>query len=244
MGDASWTAIFVTADLPIEVINSVLEAATAEVYKGVISSELVENIWVLIQRRDQEILSKPTNAPVAPFESGFIGATPEELQEFVQRRFGENGVGKGSANYMDFLNDNAFAIIDGRTALDKTIQYWVPELVDGIQESAIRVAWNKGSELDETLSRFVMDEESHEDLIALARNAAPDGQNVDENDKERLKQQIEDWMTQEEEKPDSKWFEFTLSLETAVQCTYGIWHRGVVDLLTERDDFDENGVYH
>ncbi|KAF7549265.1 hypothetical protein G7Z17_g6493 [Cylindrodendrum hubeiense] len=244
MGDASWTPIFVTADVPIEVTNSVLEAATTEIFQvGIGSNELVGNIWVLIQRRDQQPFSKPTNAPVATFGSDFIGATPEELQEFIQSRFGEDGVGKGSASYLDYLSDNAFAIIDERTARDKTVQFWVRELVDGIQESAIRVAWNRGSEIDEALARFIMDEESDEDLIAPARNAASDGQIVDDDDKEGLKQQVEDWMTREEENSENKWFEFKLDLTTAVQCTYGIYQRGVVDLLTEREEFDENGVY-
>jgi hypothetical protein len=228
---------------PQQVTNSVLEAPAAEVQQEPDSDELFKNIWTLIQRRDQETVSKPTNPPVPAFQSDFIGATPEELQDFVQSRFGKDGIGKGSVDHMDYISNNAFAIIDERTARDKTIQFWVKELVDGVEESAIRVAWNRGSEVDEALARFAMDEQSHEDMVALARHVAPDGQDVDEDDEEGLKQLVEDWMTQQEDSSEDRWFEFKLSLTTAVQCTYGIWSRGVVSLLTERYEFDENGVY-
>jgi hypothetical protein len=81
---------------------------------------------------------------VPPFHSGFIDASVETLQEFVTSRCGEKGLGSESGIYMDWLAEDAFGVIDARTAEDNTILFGVKEMVDAIQEAEVRVAWDKG----------------------------------------------------------------------------------------------------
>lgn len=46
---------------------------------------------------------------------------------------------------MDWLADDAFGIIDARTAQDNTILLCVKETVDAVQEAEVRVAWDRGT---------------------------------------------------------------------------------------------------
>jgi hypothetical protein len=73
-----------------------------------------------------------------------LDTSVETLQEFVTSRCGENGLGHDSKIYMDWLADDAFGVIDARTAEDSTILFCVKEIVDAIQEAEVRMAWDKG----------------------------------------------------------------------------------------------------
>jgi hypothetical protein len=91
-----------------------------------------ENRWSLITHPSQTHAYKPSSAPVSPFHSGFIDASVETLQNFVTNRCGGNGLGSESGVYMDWLADDAFGIVDARTAVDGTILF------------CVRVAWDRG----------------------------------------------------------------------------------------------------
>lgn len=219
-----------------------LQAASEEELS---EDEPVGNPWCLIRRRDQETFEKPTNTPVEAFESGFIGATPEELQEFVASRFGPDGAGKASddENSLNYISTESFAIIDERTVRDKTIRYWRQDAVSIFEEASIRVTWDQASEEDKVLARFVEDEDlTHEELVVLARRALPEGETMDESNENALHELVGEWFSQEDQQAEDKWFEFTLSVPRAVLSTCGIWHKGVAYLLTERHLFDEDGV--
>jgi hypothetical protein len=73
-----------------------------------------------------------------------MDASVETLQIFVAERCGENGLGRDSSIYMDWLTDDAFGVIDARTAEDDTILFCVKEIVGAIQEAEVRLAWNNG----------------------------------------------------------------------------------------------------
>ena len=127
-----------------KVINSVLRSAAAEKEED----EDFENRWVVVRYPDQDmIITKPSTCPVEKtFQSGFLGASVQVLQDFVTSRCGENGLGHGEGGiYMDWLADDAFGVIDARTAEDHTIVFCVREIVDVVQEAEVRVAWDKGS---------------------------------------------------------------------------------------------------
>jgi len=130
-----------------KVINSVLRSAAAEKEE---EDEGFENRWVLVRYPDQDmIITKPSTCPVEKtFQSGFLDASIRVLQDFVTSRCGENGLGRGEGGvYMDWLADDAFGVIDGRTAEDNTVLFCVREIVDAVQEAEVRVAWDKGSTL-------------------------------------------------------------------------------------------------
>lgn len=123
-----------------KIINSVLRSAAAEKEED----EDFENRWVVVQRPDQQKVIKPSVAPISSFQSEFLDASIQVLQDFVASRCGENGLGHDSNIYMDWLADDAFGVIDARTAEDNTILFCVREMVDVVQEAEVRVAWDKG----------------------------------------------------------------------------------------------------
>jgi len=99
---------------------------------------------------DQDmIIAKPNTCPVEKtFQSEFLDASLQVLRDFVTSRCGEDGLGHDEGGvYMDWLADDAFGVIDGRTAEDNTILFVVQEAVDAVQEAEVRVAWDKGSTL-------------------------------------------------------------------------------------------------
>lgn len=104
-----------------------------------------ENRWSLVEHPSQETVTKPSVAPVGTsFQSGFTDASIETLQQFVTTRCGGNGLGHDNGIYMDWLADDAFGVIDARTAQDNTILFVIQETVDAVQEAEVRVAWDKG----------------------------------------------------------------------------------------------------
>ena len=174
MGEARWLPLFVTADISTnvrlkenlqqlhrlahlstdqnlsQIMNSILKSAAAEKEED----EDFENRWCLIHHASQQVVTKPTVAPISPFQGGFIDASLETLQRFLVNRCGENGLGHDSGIYMDWLANDAFGVIDARTTEDDTILFCVEEIVDAIQEAEVRVAWDKGLKFMH-LSRFL-----------------------------------------------------------------------------------------
>lgn len=160
MGEARYLPLFVTADvstdvsskanhtilhLPAEnvfqIVNSVLHSAAAETEED----EDFENRWSLIPHTSQTTADKPSIAPVEDFTTDFTNASLKKLQTFVAERCGENGLGcEEGGVYMDWLANDAFGVIDARTAEDETILFCAKESVDAIQEAEVRLAWNKG----------------------------------------------------------------------------------------------------
>ena len=103
-----------------------------------------ENRWTLIQHPDQSTIIKPSVAAIKTFQSGFVDASIKTLQQFVVSSCGENGLGQDSEIYMDWLANDAFGVIDARTAEDNTILFCAREIVDAAQEAEVRLTWDKG----------------------------------------------------------------------------------------------------
>lgn len=123
-----------------KIVDSVLRSAALEKE----DDEGFENRWSLIQHPWQKTVAKPSGCPIQAFQSGFLDASIEALQQFVLDRCGENGLGHDNEIYMDWLADDAFGVIDARTAQDDTMLVVARETVDAVQEAEVRVAWDKG----------------------------------------------------------------------------------------------------
>lgn len=77
----------------LRVINSVLESATKEDRD---SNGLFPNRWVLFRQPTQQNFSEPTNPPVSAFETGFLDASADTLERFVEATVGYGRLGAGS----------------------------------------------------------------------------------------------------------------------------------------------------
>ncbi|KAG9536687.1 hypothetical protein KCU71_g21455, partial [Aureobasidium melanogenum] len=246
MGEAMWLPLFATADVPTEIINSVLRSATLEKKED----EDFENRWSLIQHPDQQAVAKPSIAPAEPFQNGFLDASVVVLQDFVIKRCGENGLGHDNEVHMDWLADDAFGVIDARTAQDNTILFCVREDVDAVQEAEVRLAWNKGMRSDELLSRYIEDagDIDDQDIMFLVESLAIDKDDATEASVADLglykaKQKINDWIDLEQQGGRPRWFEIRMVVENAMRNSYGISNIGPAAVLTEmKDEFDEDGV--
>ncbi|KAG9557021.1 hypothetical protein KCU71_g11127, partial [Aureobasidium melanogenum] len=246
LGGARWLPLFVTADVSIEIIYSVLRSAALEKEED----EDFENRWCLVQHPNQQAVAKPSIAPAKPFQNGFLDATVEVLQDYVSRRCGEDGLGHDDDVYMDWLADDAFGVIDARIAQDNTILFCVRENVDAIQEAEIRLAWNKGTRSDEILSKFIKDagDIDDQDIMFLVESLAIDKDDSGEASAADLeigeaKQKINDWIDLEQQRGKPRWFEIRMIVENAMKNSYGISNIGPAAVLTEmKDEFDEDGV--
>ncbi|KAG9958873.1 hypothetical protein KCU61_g8012, partial [Aureobasidium melanogenum] len=227
------------------IINSVLRSAILEK-----EDEDFENRWSLIQHPDQQAVAKPSIAPAEPFQNGFLDASVVVLQDFVIKRCGENGLGHDNEVHMDWLADDAFGVIDARTAQDNTILFCVREDVDAVQEAEVRLAWNKGMRSDELLSRYIEDAEDidDQDIMFLVESLAIDKDDATEASVANLglykaKQKINDWIDLEQQGGRPRWFEIRMVVENAMRNSYGISNIGPAAVLTEmKDEFDEDGV--
>ncbi|KAG9736686.1 hypothetical protein KCU86_g15930, partial [Aureobasidium melanogenum] len=237
--EASWSTFWY-------IINSVLRSAALETEED----EDFENRWSLIQHPDQQAVAKPSIAPADPFQSGFLDASVAVLQDFVIKRCGENGFGHDNDVYMDWLANDAFGVIDARTAQDNTILFCVRENVDAIQQAEVRLAWNKGGRSDELLSRYIknggdMDDQDITFLVENLANNKDDATEASVADLEldEAKQKINDWIDLEQQGGRPRWFEIRTIVENAMKNSYGISNIGPAAVLTEmKDEFDEDGV--
>ncbi|KAG9895986.1 hypothetical protein KCU98_g14957, partial [Aureobasidium melanogenum] len=246
MGEARWLPLFVTADVPAEIVESVLRSAALETEED----EDFENRWSLIQHRNQRTITKPSVVPADPFQSGFLNSDIQSLQDYVSTRCGENGLGHDNDVYMDWLADDAFGVIDARTAQDNTILFCVREDVDAVQEAEVRLAWNKGTRSYELLSKFIEDagDMIDQDIMFLVESLAIDKDDLGEASVADLeigeaKQKINDWIDVEQQGGRPRWFEIRTIVENAMKNSYGISNIGPAAVLTEmKDEFDEDGV--
>ncbi|KEQ63069.1 uncharacterized protein M437DRAFT_47574 [Aureobasidium melanogenum CBS 110374] len=246
MGDARWLPLFVVADVTTEVVDSVLKSAASESEED----EDFENRWCLLQHPNQRTISKPSVPPADPFQSGFLNSDIQRLQDYILTGCGENGLGHDNNVYMDWLADDAFGVIDARTAQDNTILFCVREDVDAIQEAEVRLAWNKGTRSDELLTRYIEDsgDIDDQDIMFLVENLAIDKDDSEEASVADLrldeaKQKIDDWIELEQRGGRPRWFEIRMVVENAMKNSYGISNIGPAAVLTEmKDEFDENGV--
>ncbi|KAH0263751.1 hypothetical protein KCU91_g12513, partial [Aureobasidium melanogenum] len=150
---------------------------------------------------------------------------------------------------MDWLADDAFGVIDARTAQDNTLLFCVREDVDAVQEAEVRLAWNKGTRSDELLTRYIEDfgDIDDQDIMFLVENLT-----IDKDDTEasvadlgldEAKQKIDDWIELEQRGGRPRWFEIRMVVENAMKNSYGISNIGPAAVLTEmKDEFDKNGV--
>lgn len=164
--------------------------------------------------------------------------------------FGPAGRGRnaGDGDIWDHIASDTFAVIDERTAVDNTLLFVIEESVDRVQEAEIRVAWKKGSELDKALVRYASDQNSDDDIALLLLNMdseQSDNENV-ENDEsvEGKRARFEALFDQIWDKTATRWFEFRLRAETAVQHIHIINDKVLTwCLLNRKYEFDEHGVF-
>ncbi|KAF2490068.1 hypothetical protein BU16DRAFT_544402 [Lophium mytilinum] len=229
--------LFVTANLPVEVINSFLFRAMEERWENNDpSSERVGNPWVLIQTRDQESFAEPTIPPVEPSESGFIGATIEELSNFVETTFGDDGRGH-------YIQNDRFGVLDARTREDNTLEFVVKEGLSPLDLAQLRIIDGNYTRHDEAMVRYSERKATQEDLAVLVHqirdipqhssDQQPLETEVSEEDittfrKLFIKQNVGSnmWETLNDE-----WVRVRLDVATAGQNTAGIYQIGPLAFL-------------
>lgn len=121
-------------------MNKILEHGEAQQRND--PDDLFPNRWVLVQDPEQSTFSTPTKPPVHSFTSGFVNASAESLKVFVAFKFGEQGLASNGRS--DWIADDAFAVVDERTARDNSILFYVQQYVDIIRQAEVREAWGKG----------------------------------------------------------------------------------------------------
>ncbi|ORX93379.1 hypothetical protein BCR34DRAFT_580545 [Clohesyomyces aquaticus] len=147
-----WYPMFVTADIPVETINTILTKASKEQethdQRHVDKNKPYANYWVLVKSRNQTEFETPTNGLVEPFENDFVDTTVQELCGFVQENFGEDG------KLHNGVSDNFFGLLDARTARDQTLVCMSDCLISLEDKARIRVSWGLASREDEALVRY------------------------------------------------------------------------------------------
>lgn len=197
------------------------------------------NHWVVIQDPYQQTFSKPSNSVFLDFHSGFLKHTLDEIQDFVETKLGEGGLGQGE-DLNDNLSSDTFGIIDERMAIDNTILYLVFDYIDSFQEVEIRVAWNNATEHDKALMRCFWSEHTESDIRFLANTI---GGINDTMGIEEMSDQVYDYMESlRTEDGIFRWFEIRLDAGYTVMAHGGIWLLGAPDTISGRLDFDDDGV--
>lgn len=118
-------------------MNKILEHGEAQQRND--PDDLFPNRWVLVQDPEQSTTTKP---PVHSFTSGFVNSSAESLKVFVTSKFGEQGLASNGRS--DWIADDAFAVVDERTARDDSILFYVQQYVDIVRQAEVRKAWGKG----------------------------------------------------------------------------------------------------
>ncbi|KAH0399290.1 hypothetical protein KCU89_g6359, partial [Aureobasidium melanogenum] len=222
----------------IKVVNRVLQSAQQEAQNPQLGDGFY-NKWVVIEDPAQQTVSKPTESVAVDFQSGFLNYSLDQVKAFVNERLGEGGLGQGEGT-LDHLSGATFGIIDERTARDNTVLLLVQDLVDDVQQAAIRLAWSQATEYDKALTRCSSDESTDEDIALVARTIAT----IDpEDDDEQIKDKIADYLDQLREDTEVlRWFEFRIDAGYSILGMAGLYYSGATDSLLERAEFDENGV--
>ncbi|THV78065.1 hypothetical protein D6D29_07967 [Aureobasidium pullulans] len=247
MSDATWVPVFVTAKVPVELVNKILEHGEAQQRND--PDDLFPNRWVLVQDPEQSTFSTSTKPPVHSFTSGFVNASTESLKVFVVSKFGEQGLASNGRS--DWIADDAFAVVDERTARDNSILFYVQQYVDTIRQAEVRKAWGKDITVDKLLLKYAgvdsNEMPSDEDVRKLAQELKNEKGSfvVDPElgDLEKVKAQLDSWLSKEMSEVRPVWMEVRLDAVNAVKFTIGIWHIGLDEaLINHHDEFDEHGV--
>lgn len=89
---------------------------------------LVENLWSLVRDREQEKLELPTKRPVENFDTGFLGASIDELGAFFKERYDKESVLWDKPECI--MSRKTFAVLDERGLRENNIlvaHWWFKE---------------------------------------------------------------------------------------------------------------------
>ncbi|THW02995.1 hypothetical protein D6D25_08490 [Aureobasidium pullulans] len=243
MSDATWVPLFVTAKVPVELVNKILEHGEAQQRND--PDDLFPNRWVLVQDPEQSAFSTPTKPPAHSLTSGFVNASAESLKVFVASNFGEQGLASNGRS--DWIADDAFAVVDERTARDNSILFYVQQYVDIIRQAEVRKAWGKDITVDKLLLKYAgvdsNEMPSDEDVRKLAQELKNENGSLvvapELGDLERVKAQLDSWLLKEMSDVRPVWMEVRLDAVNAIKFTVGIWHIGLDEaLINHHDEFD------
>ncbi|THX63398.1 hypothetical protein D6D08_08235 [Aureobasidium pullulans] len=253
--------LFVTADVSLTAINHVLESALNEEFSP---GYRWGSDWLLIEHPDQHDFSGPTMPLRQHFDNGFLNASNDELQQFINVKL----LGHAGAMYS---TASLYGVIDQRTAEDNTISFFIQDDVNPIQEAQIRSMWGTGSALDNTLAHYVdpMEHiaynpdntfdltaaEARANIIALENELTDQealrfleltnsGESLD--DAAKAKERLNDWFDGEALNVTTRWYEFRLDATCAMGHINLIDDYGAFEVLTnsvfKEDMFDEEGI--
>ena len=220
--------------------------------------------WLLIEHPDQHDFSGPTMPLREHLDNGFLNASNDELQQFINVKL----LGHARAMYS---TASLYGVIDQRTAEDNTISFFIQDDVNPIQEAQIRSAWGTGSALDDTLARYVdpmghiashpdntvdiTTAEARANIIALKDELTERealrffeltsfGESLD--DAVNAKDRPNDWLDGQALNVTNRWFEFRLNATCAMGHINLIDDYGAFEVLTnsvfKEDMFDEEGI--
>ncbi|KAG9673553.1 hypothetical protein KCU87_g5023, partial [Aureobasidium melanogenum] len=238
MSVAKWTPLFVIAEVPVEVVNKVLRSAQQEAER-LQSAENFHNRWVVISEPSQQSVTKPTDSVALDFRSGFLDYSLDQIKNYVKSHLGENGLGQGK-NSLDHLSDDAFAIINTRTAADNTVLFLIQDFINDVQEAEIRVAWGRANEYDKCITLCSWEEGTDEDLASLLRAIGKGDLTDDAGDKREI---IAGYLEQlREESEVLRWFEIRMDAGYSILGNGGLSFKGAADSLIDRDAFGQDGV--
>jgi hypothetical protein len=87
------------------------------------------------------------------FRSEFIGATIEELGNFVETTFGCTGRGNQGPRG-NYIQKDKFGVLDARTMEGNTLDLVVKEPLTPIESAELRVTWGGSTRHDEAMVRY------------------------------------------------------------------------------------------
>jgi hypothetical protein len=139
--------VFCTAQIPVDVRFPILWSPHLINYSQVLEDFLKQstrpksapdNAWVLVRNSQEGIVGPELATPISPFQIGFENAAPETLQQFVVDNV-KLSTEKTYPNFRGEISDDAFIILDSRSATDRTCLFYylykkMPEDEDGIEE--------------------------------------------------------------------------------------------------------------
>lgn len=82
-----------------------------------------DNAWVLVRNSQGGIVGPELATPISPFQTGFENAAPETLQQFVVDNV-KLSTEKTYPNFRGEISDDAFIILDSRSATDHTCLFY------------------------------------------------------------------------------------------------------------------------
>ncbi|THW65828.1 hypothetical protein D6D20_01792 [Aureobasidium pullulans] len=200
--------------------------------------------WLLIEHPDQHDFSGPTMPLREHLDNGFLNASNDELQQFINVKL------PGHARAM-YSTAPLYGVIDQRTAEDNTISFFIQDdntlarYVDPMEH----IAYNPENTVNMTAA------EARANIIALKdeltdREAlrflelTSSGESLD--DAAKAKERLNDWLDGEALNVTTRWYEFRLDATCAMGHINLIDDYGAFEVLTnsvfKEDMFDEEGI--